>query len=678
MPIRLTLLPLFSLALAAQEIPDLQELRAIKVSIATRLEQSQEEAPSVVSVITRTDIERYGWRELADILRALPGFDFANDGGVLTGLSARGIWAHEGKALLMVDGICVSPLHNANANYYGSYPSEMIERVEVIRGPGSAMYGQFAGMAVINVITHQVDDGEGGRFTLRGDTLGAGTHAGGGYLTAAARFPQEGSLALNVGYQTSPFSRQPYVDTFFTGSVSPQEKGNTRRETQYLVGDLKALGTSIHFVRHEFRGAQVDNSGEGIHDPIPPGLPPGLIGSGSRNVQAVQIAHPFTLVDGLTLEPRVELTKNTGGAIFPQARTGSGVNHSGTERERHQADVNLHWDAPWNATFLFGLGAYQDWERSVDLQGQGGMRDPSDPTRRLAQVTWTTRFGYFQYTQQTGPVGFILGGRYEEAELGGVFAPRLGVTATAGPFNAKLLYGQAFRSPTLFQTYSTFFAFRGYLEPEVIKSWELELGYRFTPSIIGRLNFFKMDVTEAISFGLDNYNFYILNFGADRTRGVEGTLEWNLEAWSGFFNFSYAKPGGGSDPFFLTPDRSKPLGVSPWKANLGFNHRFGPVDIAPSLFYASARENQNAASAQSSVPPDSLMPNLVQTDHYPAKVLVNLALTWRAVYRTGQDLRLSITNLANSSYPLLQPYYGAHAPLPAHDRRVSLDFTWRF
>lgn len=678
MPNRTALLPFIGLALAAQDLPDLKTLRATKVSIASRLEQSQEEAPSVVSVVTRADIERYGWRELADVLRALPGFDFANDGTTLTGLSARGIWAHEGKALLMVDGLTVSPLHNANVNYYGSYPSEMIERVEVIRGPGSAVYGQFAELAVINVITRHLQDGEGGRFTLRGDTLGAGTHEGGGHLSASAPFAQGGGLTLNAGYQTSPFSRQPYVDTFLSGSVNPQAKGNTRRETSYLVADLQALGMEIHFVRHDFRGAQVDNSGEGIHDPIPPELTPGTIGAGSRVVQALRVARPFQLQEGLALEAKVELTRNTGGAPFPQARTSSGVNHSGTERERYLAELGLRWDLPWPATLLLGAGAYEDWERSVDLQGQGGMRSPDDPAQRLAQVTWTTRFAYFQYTHQLDAFGLTAGGRYEDAPLGSVFVPRMGLTWTHGDFNAKLLHGQAFRAPTLFQTYSTFFAFRGYLKPEVTRSWELELGWHPAPGLTARLNLFRMDVTRAISFGLDNYSFYILNFGADRTRGAEGTLEWRRAEWGGFLNLSYAKPTRDSDPFFLSPDRDQPLGVSPLKANLGLHRRFGAVEVAPSLLWVSSRRNQSAASAQSAIPPDSLLPAVLETETFPARLLLNLALTWRAPFGPGQELRLSGTNLANARYPLLQPYYGAHAPLPAHDRRLSLDYTWRF
>ncbi|HEX9011348.1 MAG TPA: TonB-dependent receptor plug domain-containing protein, partial [Holophagaceae bacterium] len=330
------LLPVLSLVLGAQEPPgppavpvdELTRLLNTPVIIASRLQQSQEEAPSAVYVVTRTDIERYGWRELADILRVLPGFDSGDDGTTLIGLSERGIWAHEGKVLLMVDGIQVSPLHNGNVNYYGSYPAELIERVEVIRGPGSALYGQFAGAAVINLITRSAEDPEGGRFTLRTSTLGAGNVGGGGFLVANGQFANGVGLSLNVGYQESPFSRQPYVDTFLTGRAFPQDKGNTRREVTNLFAEVHALGTSVHLVRAAFQEAQVDGGGSGNGNPVIPGLAPGVLGTASRVVQGVQIQRSFPLTQGLALEARLEELENTGGSVYPQDASSNGVNHS--------------------------------------------------------------------------------------------------------------------------------------------------------------------------------------------------------------------------------------------------------------------------------------------------------------------------------------------------------------
>ncbi|HEY3401589.1 MAG TPA: TonB-dependent receptor [Geothrix sp.] len=648
------------------------------VIIASRLQQSQEEAPSAVFVVTRTDIERYGWRELADILRTLPGFDFGNDGTALIGLSERGIWAHEGKALLMVNGIQVSPLHNGNVNYYGNYPAELIERVEVIRGPGSAIYGQFAGAAVINLITRSAEDPEAGRFTLRGTTLGAGNNGGGGFLVTNGQFSNGAAISLNVGYQSSPFSRQPYVDTFFTGQSFSQDKGNSRREVTNLFGEVRALGTSVNLVRVAFQEAQVDGGGSGNGNPVLPGLPPGTLGTASRIVQGLRAQRSFAFDHGLTLETRAELIENTGGSVFPQDHYSNGVNHSGTERSRFVVDAGLRWNLPYPGVLVVGGGTIQDRERSVDLQNQGALRDPKDPANLLVQQTLQTRYGYLQYTQQAGAFGLTAGGRYEDSDLSNAFAPRLGLTFVAGRFNAKLLYGEAFRSPTLFQTYSTFFAFKGYLRPEIIRSRELELGWRFTPAIIGRLNLYRMSVTRCISFGLDGSNIYYVNAGDIHSKGLEGTLEVRNQDWGGYANFSYTRPDGHVDPFFLGSTGNAFLGISPLKVNVGAYLRLGPVQVAPSLMYASAREGQTAFSALSGIEPDQLLPNQIESSPQPGRILVSLAVTWKDWIGAGTEARLSGSNLGAASYPLLQPYYGAHAPLPANDRMVNLDLVWRF
>ena len=668
-------------SVSQEELEMIREFKSIintKVNLASRLTQSQEEAPSAVSVVTRADILRYGWQDLKDILRALPGFDFGQDGTGLIGLSERGIWGHEGKILLMVNGLTISPLHNGNVNYYGYLPSELIERVEVIRGPGSAIYGQFAGAAVINIITRTIEDGDGGRFSLRASSLGGGDQGGGGYMTAGGQLSGGVFVSLSAGFQTSPFSRQPYQDTFFTGQSFGQEKGNSRRETSYISGEVQALGTRVQLLRTTFKAAQVDGDGSGPRDPVPPELAPGTVGTGSRVIQALKASRTFSLRESLALEAFLEEIENTGGSIYPASGFSGGVNHSGTERSRFTGDLALRWTPTLPTVLLVGGGISRNQERSVDLNNQGGLRDPNDPTHLLAQKSLATRYGYVQYTQQINQFGLTAGARYEDSEIGHAFAPRLGVTWVKGPFNAKLLYGEAFRAPTLFQTYSTIFSFKGFLKPEQIRSTELELGYRFTPWIVGRLNLFKMSVTQEISFGLDNTGIYYVNAGATHSVGLEASLEVRQAGWGGFANFSYAKPEGTGDPFFLSGDRNQFLGLSPMKLNLGAYFLVGPVRVSPTLMYGSARETQTARSAQSGITPPSLLPNIIESESVPGRVLVNVSLGWKGLVGPTSDTRLTIQNVTNAKVPILQPYYGFHAPLPANDRLVSLDLQWRF
>jgi len=680
-PLHLVLGAGLVLPLAAQDAPptSLDDLLNAKVEIATKRTQRLDEAPSIVSVVTRAEIERYGWRELGEILRALPGFDFGNDGTKLIGLAERGIWAHEGKALLMINGQTVSPLHNGNIGYYGAYPAELIERVEVIRGPGSAVYGQFAGTTVINMHTRAADSLEGGRFVLRATTLGGGDLGGGGYMAASGQFASGVGIALSAGFQADPFSRQPYVDTLLTGESFPQEKGNTRARANYFSGEIRALGARVLLLRSSYMTAQVDGGGTGPLDPTIPGLATGTVGAASRVIQGLRVLRSFELGKEVFLDGTVESIENTGGSVYPQSRFASGVNHSGTERSRVGTDLAFRWvPSSIPATLLVGGGIYQDSERSVDLQNRGGLREPSDPTQRFPQKNIMDRYGYLQYTHQLGDFGLTAGARYEDSELGNAFAPRVGLTYLTGPFNAKLLYGEAFRAPTIFQTYSIFFTFKGYLKPELIRSLELELGWRFAPNIQGKVNLYRMAVTQAISSSLDNYDFYVQNAGSTHSKGIEASLDIRQGDWGGFANLSYTKPDGEADPFFLSSDRSEFLGLIPLKLNLGAFLRVGSVQVAPSLMYASSRQTQTARSAQSGVGPYSLMPLVVESESVPARVLLNLSVTWMRVMGTGMELRVVGTNLTNASFPILQPYYGSHAPLPANDRRFTADLVWRF
>ncbi|MBK7861870.1 MAG: TonB-dependent receptor plug domain-containing protein [Archangiaceae bacterium] len=125
----------------------------MSVASATGVTVSTAESPGVVTVITREEIHDMGARDLIDVLRFVPGFDFSNDVEGTVGLTVRGIWALEGKALVLLDGMPYNDLEYGNVLFGNRAPVDLIERIEIIRGPGSAIYGGFAALAVINIVT---------------------------------------------------------------------------------------------------------------------------------------------------------------------------------------------------------------------------------------------------------------------------------------------------------------------------------------------------------------------------------------------------------------------------------------------------------------------------------------------------------------------------------------------
>ena len=171
---------------AGQEpIPDLAEatleqLGSVKVYSASRHLQAAGDAPSSVTVVTADEIQKYGYRTLADILKTVPGFFVTNDRDY-SSVGVRGL-ARPGdyntRILLLVDG------HRLNDNVYDEamvgteFPIniDLIQRVEVIRGPVSSLYGSNALFGVINIITKRGRDIDG--LELSAEAASFNTYSG--------------------------------------------------------------------------------------------------------------------------------------------------------------------------------------------------------------------------------------------------------------------------------------------------------------------------------------------------------------------------------------------------------------------------------------------------------------------------------------------------------------------
>ncbi len=143
----------------------LEQLGTINVYTASKHLQSAREAPSSVTVITADEIQRYGYRTLADILQTVRGF-FVTYDREYSSLGVRGFARpgdYNNRVLLLVDG------HRLNDNIYDEamlgteFPVDLdlIQRIEIIRGPTSSLYGSNAVFAVVNVITKKGGDVKG-------------------------------------------------------------------------------------------------------------------------------------------------------------------------------------------------------------------------------------------------------------------------------------------------------------------------------------------------------------------------------------------------------------------------------------------------------------------------------------------------------------------------------------
>ena len=140
------------------------------VSIAIGARQMLSRAPSVASVITAEDIAAMGARELDEVLESVPGLHVSRSANSYSPLYVvRGVYSQFApQVLLLQNGVPMTTLFTGNkGNLWGGYPIEHIARIEVIRGPGSALYGADAFSGVINIITKSAADVHGTEFGAR-------------------------------------------------------------------------------------------------------------------------------------------------------------------------------------------------------------------------------------------------------------------------------------------------------------------------------------------------------------------------------------------------------------------------------------------------------------------------------------------------------------------------------
>jgi outer membrane cobalamin receptor len=101
------------------------------ITLATQTTLRLRDAPSVVSVITRADIEAMGARDLLDVLRHIQGFDLGVDVNGVVGMGLRGNWAHEGKILLMVDGLEMNELMYGTTQLGNHFPLLLLSELRL-------------------------------------------------------------------------------------------------------------------------------------------------------------------------------------------------------------------------------------------------------------------------------------------------------------------------------------------------------------------------------------------------------------------------------------------------------------------------------------------------------------------------------------------------------------------
>lgn len=526
----------------------LWDLQNIKITTGSLKAENSEVAPSNITIITEQMIADRGYQTLVDVCQDIPGFDFKifNDAGgdYPTYSMNRGLGdVGNPEILIMIDGIVQNNI-SFNWSLLWSYETMLVDvdRIEVILGPGSVVYGAQAFTGVIHIITKENYSGakamtffgsnmtHGAEVQL-GTKLGKETHLS----MAFHDFHTEGDKGLNRYDPGGYFKNNIYPDTI----LSDYDRGGNYIENSAnpMGGKRIPDGFSTQNHNYAFRSKMsYKNTEIGFFM--------------SETVQAYGSAiaayeYDLTEMNNTTDYKSYHIYAKNRTNILPNVKLNSALVFRGTHiisdggfkylyrfpdlTKNYQAyayqgyiEANLVYEANNNNDFSIGAKAAlsQKSDRIVSL---GGLPDSKYTTNYSWDIA-ETGGGFNQF--QAYPIFFVkeaaifglwdkqwlknlsssAGLRYDfSSEYGSIFNPRLALDYNLKSlFGAKLLFGTAFRQPSVFELNSEF---RGNpnLLPQRIRTSELELYSRFLDDRISlKTNVFYSNVKQFIGKVPDN------------------------------------------------------------------------------------------------------------------------------------------------------------------------------
>lgn len=549
------------------------------LSIATGQKQLIAKAPAVASVITADDIAALGATTLEEILETVPGIHVSLSSTYLSPIvSVRGVYTDKNpQVLMLVNGVPITQLHFGDRGGR-SFPVRDIARIEVIRGPGSAVYGADALAGVINVITKTAEQIGGTEAGVRGGSFDT---AEGWFLHGTRWGEVDVAFSAQASHTDGDSSRrvssdaQSVFDTilaplgFTPASRAPGPFDTRNPESVDVRLDLK-----YHDLQLRAWNWRQEDVGVG------PGLALALDPDGSAGGNNWLIDLGWSTQDlapDTTLELRASYmdvnvkTKQTlfpAGTVLPIGADGNiritppfrlirftdGYRGNPEFYEQHaRAEAVLTWNGLEKHSLRFAAGLSSQEESGKERKNFGpGVLDLANRQCNpglctvdgaLTDVTGTPNvfiedqdrdviYASLQDQWQIANDWNLTAGlRYDDySDFGSTVNPRVAlVWDVHTDITAKLLYGRAFRAPSfaeLFIINNPVALGNPDLKPETTNTYELALDWR--PGFAWRLglNIFQYEIDDLIAFESTGSAQIAANVGRQQGEGLEFEAEW--------------------------------------------------------------------------------------------------------------------------------------------------------
>jgi vitamin B12 transporter len=589
---RMLLCSLFLLPAIAARAQDVDILLPERVITATRIPTLIDEIPAGVTVIDRATIETRGYTTLADALASVPGVHIVQSGGPGGNASLFIRGTDSNHVLVLRDGVPVNdPGDPDGAFNFGVDTLADVERIEVVRGPMSSLWGSGAIGGVVNLITRQGSGGPHGSVELAGGLPGA-------YLANASLYGKEGMVDYSIAVQTQSdigSDTTPQRESVYTGARNGER-------TQLLTVNLGVTpvdGTRFYAaLRYRYSVFGLDEVGSIAYD-----------------------ATDYTGRDTDWLG-RVGVTSKLFDGIW---ETGLSVAHLDGLRRYSEPLEGADPNQTFGLLRYDGRRTVVDWTNTVHIADRGpasataltfGVQQREDTASASINESGLSFFdGYsypYSYLSNVDAVDHYIAGnvglqstlwhrltltgslRDEDASYGGgAFTWRAGAVLALPELwsRLKLAYGTAFLAPSLYDLFgvdSYGYVGNPHLSPE--RSQGGEVGWAIDIPMLGRRDAASLDVAYfanhirnliQVVYSPDYTSSTPENVASAHTSGVEASVTLRPADWAqAVLSYTYTDASSGTGAPLLRRPRNQAtadLRLTPWPG----------LTIAPELVYAS-------------------------------------------------------------------------------------------
>ena len=631
-----------------------EELLDVNISLATKTPETRATVPSSITVFSHQHISLLGVNNAYELMNFVPGFQSTRGDwvGAVPKEHTRGVYLDSGNVLVMINGLRLNESSFGKASVYMPFiPVEVIERVEFIRGPGSALYGSNAFLGVMNVVTKQNHNQV---------SLSIGEH---GYLQGGVNISKEFkpgvSLYSNLYWEKRsgelyrPFEVRDPMDAYFAEFGMKWGKGRVSfHANQTMLGEFVNLAGWSAGNKHKSKNIAVNFAYDWIKS------------------DAWHVSTEFQFIEhnieshGLIASAE-ELRLENDFFIGPSWGTFDAtlkIDASYT----HDADLTYNFGAEYSEEEHSKAGirtSYFDFNSGqlyVDEQFyQNGIITVSDYDEfkgLLQSFDSYALYGQVKYELDTD-ITLFLGGRFDEVKhIDNKLSPRL---ALIYKFNdehtLKVQYGESFRTPVSNELNSNDDVTIGNpdLKSEYVKTTELVWHAQYDAWQVDVVVFDNEleDFINLVPIDVQQSRFTFDNVFETSMQGIELNGNFNISS-NTWFELGYTQFF--DDPFNASYKRFGAFALT---------HQMSELQFSVNLIW---RDTVFVESQQT-----ELAPHFEQ----PAYMIVGSSATW--AFSESQSLQLKAQNLLDKNYVVFDARM-LDGRVPAKGRNIRLQYNYTF